>query len=236
METHLKKSLVLVLAFSIVAGLGYAETINQVPTTITKSGYYEFEKDLTYSSTSGFAISVAASNVIIDLKGHTLTSTVAGFTNGIGINVGHNAAEQGDFTNIAVQNGTISAFRIGVIVATDQNTVQNLRLLNNAEGVTSVSTSFNVVQNCLIIGPAGGKGLGVYLLFCSADAVKNNQLGNCLYGVYSFGTGGCACVQNYIAKCTYGLNLGSTDKYQGNVTTGCATPFSGGIAVGDENN
>jgi hypothetical protein len=43
-------------------------------------------------------------------------------------------------------------------------------------------------------------------------------------------------IYNNIANCTAGLFLLPGDKYQGNVTIKCATPFLEGIAVGQENN
>jgi hypothetical protein len=48
--------------------------------------------------------------------------------------------------------------------------------------------------------------------------------------------GGNSFIANQIANCLFGLILGSLDKYQGNVTNRCLTPFLGGVAVGDENN
>jgi len=131
-------------------------------------------------------------------------------------------------------------FETGVsLKACSQQMVQNLRLLDNTVGVEAVESTFSTIQDCFIVGknPAFS-GAGVELTSCLDVLVKNNQIMDADQGCSSTdtaSTNGNSFVANYIANCTTGLELGSGDKYQGNVATGCATDFSRGIMVGLEN-
>jgi hypothetical protein len=90
----------------------------------------------------------------------------------------------------------------------------------------------------LIDGSGALGNQGIYL-GCNENVVKNNQILNYFesYGIGVLNTfGGNLLIGNSIFNCGHGLYLLSGDKYQGNLTTLCAIPFSGGTAVGDENN
>ncbi len=226
---------------------GYAQTIDGVPFVITKPGTYTLAKDLTLSQTaqSTTAIFVKADNVVIDLRGFTLAGYSTGGNTTYGI---ANVNKQGipkPIINLTIQGGAINGFDIAVQLGNAQFAVENLRVLNNVFGVSASTCLFSSIKNCLIVStlpisnPAGQ--LGVSLFGCTGIVVKNNQIGNQVIGCVSQSTGsppslGCSFIYNNFANCPTGLLLGSVDKYQGNVTTNCPTPFSGGTAVGTENN
>ena len=69
-EAILQISLALLFAATAITASAQT-TITSIPFTITKSDTYILDKNLSTSST-GAAITVAASDVVIDLGGHTL--------------------------------------------------------------------------------------------------------------------------------------------------------------------
>ena len=94
-----------------VAAIGsYGQTtISSLPFTITQSGTYTFSKVLNFSSVGGgLAITIAASNVVIDLKGYELKANPTGAGRGI--------ESSNRFVNLIIRNGTISGFQFGVAV------------------------------------------------------------------------------------------------------------------------
>jgi hypothetical protein len=182
--------------------------------------------DLTLSGTGQSAISVNVSNVVIDLKGFTLATSDTTFSNS-GITV------QVNVTNVTIQNGSIYNFETAVNLLGPEGTVQNVRCESAGNGIAAQNTcTSSLIQNCFIAGT--GAGVGVGLDGCADVVVKNNQIVSENVGGSSSGNN--SFIANYIGSCTTGLSLAGTDKYQGNVTTLCTTPFSGGTAVGDENN
>ena len=222
---------ILSLALSIAAHTGYAETITAVPFTIKKSGTYTIDQNLTSAGVGG-AIVVKASNVVIDLSGFTLASST-----GSGTGVFNND----ESANIIIQNGTISGFEFGVLLEHSRRwAVRNLLLTNNVGGINLARCVNGSVQNCCIVGRGATDSFGIAMNGCRGVEVKNNQVLDWATGVSSENGqqngAGSAFLENYLGNCKTGLQLSTGDKYQGNVTNGCTTPFSGGTAVGLENN
>lgn len=222
-EAILQISLALLFAATAITASAQT-TITSIPFTITKSDTYILDKNLSTSST-GAAITVAASDVVIDLGGHTLKQKA---TSDAGEGILVNATEN----NVTVQNGTVSGFNHGLeFDGSQQILIQNLHLFN-CEIQIDVQNSFaGLIQNCSFFGST----YGVFLNTCTGIQVKNNQIHNGNWGGYSQGGNGNAFTGNYLDALTNGLFLGSADKYQDNVATDCATPFTGGTAVGTNN-
>lgn len=227
MNTYFTSRFLQVMTLSIAAISGYAQTIDSVPFTITQPGTYILTSGLTFASSGGGkAITVAASNVVINFNGFTLKASPAGSGRGVESSNRNN--------NLIIQNGTISGFQFGIAILNVPSgcIIQNVSFSNNRAAINLQGSHGCTVLDCFVVGP--GTGTGIDVSGCSGVEVKNNQLLDWISGVIS--DGGNAFIQNYIGGCSTGLQLGSDDKYQGNVTNGCATPFSGGIAVGLENN
>jgi hypothetical protein len=222
-EVITKISLTLLFAATAITGSAQT-TITSIPFTITKSDTYILDKNFATSST-GAAITVAASDVVIDLGGHTLkqkATTAAG--EGILVNATEN--------NVTVENGTVSGFIHGLeFDGSQQILIQNLHL-SNCQILIDVQNSFaGLIQNSSFFGAQ----FGVYLNTCTGIQVKNNQIQDGNWGGYSQGGNGNAFTGNYLDGLDNGLFLGSGDKYQDNVVTDCGTPFTGGTAVGTNN-
>jgi len=201
--------------------------IDELPYTITASGNYEVTKKLTVASDET-AISVNAAKgtyVVINLGGFSITARSAGGT-GIGVS--------SDNGNTVVYNGTISGFQVGLELY-DCGQAHDLQLLGNLYGIF-LSGNDIVVQNCYIIGTGAATGAGILLSGCGDVQVSGCHVSQFAQGIVTSPSKiGNAFLHNYVASCTYGLELSEYDYYQGNVVTNCTSPFLGGNAIGTEN-
>lgn len=227
MKTHFAR-LSLALLLPLYSMSGYAATvIKTLPFTITQPGSYVLSKNLT--AESGLGIIVDASNVLIDLKGFSLTCGSNDNPN-TGIEVAASSS------NVTIQNGTIVGFSPTVVLYGPEATVQNLKLENDqsGDGIDAIETTSCTIQDCLIVGDGYPLVAGIYLGGCSDVVVKNNHISAEYTGVGSAGNNW--FISNYVGNSYYGFYLSSDDKYQGNVTILCDIPLTGGIAVGTGNN
>jgi hypothetical protein len=206
---------------------GSETVISSVPFTITTSGTYILSGDLTYAG-SNSAITVKASNVVIDLKGFTLFGS-GPETNSIGIA----ALDTEDF---AIRNGEINGFGTGLSLGGELNVARNLTVTQCKTGMginlNPGGFGFCEIRDCFIDGTGEGTGVS---LSSTRNLVQHCQILDYRVGADSV-AGGNIFIANSIFDCKTGLRMQTSDKYQGNVTNGCTTPFSGGTAVGDENN
>jgi hypothetical protein len=210
---------------SLLAMGGYAKIIKSVPFTINNSGTYTLDHDLTLAGGTGTGITVNASNVVIDFSGFALQSGASG--NGVGISI--------TGTNVTIQNGTITGFNIDLFLECAECLVQNVTIVAVNIGVDGEGCTDSVIQNCLVQGIAGTS-YGVFLTGCSGVLLTNNQIVSHFYCCDSGSSSSDVFVGNILGNADYGLYLDTGDKYAANVTTGCTTPFTGGVAVGDDNN
>src|SRR5689334_13146491 len=73
-------------------------------TPITTSGVYCLTADITYSTTTGSAISISSSDVVFDLNGHKINGSGAGTgTAAYGISVSGKK-------NVTIRNGAVKGF------------------------------------------------------------------------------------------------------------------------------
>jgi hypothetical protein len=231
MKAYVASILALASMSSLFAARANATTtIESVPFTITKSGNYILDGNLVLAKTSQTAITVSISNVVIDLNGFTLTGKGGPNSNQTGIYCN-------GFMNVTIQNGTITGFLVAVgLQSGADDVVQNLRLLNNFVGALLENCNYDNVQNCSVEGTGlSDGGAGVFLDSDLGDVVNNNQIADESSGCLS-NLGGNLFIANQLTNCDYGLELATGDKYAGNLTSLCFTRFSGGTAVGDENN
>jgi hypothetical protein len=238
--------------FCLFAGALAAQaetTISSLPFTITSPGVYVLEKNLQANIGAGNAITINASNVVLDFRGHSITGmkeNTSQFTNGIFSN------EQ---NNIVIRNGLIRFFYAGITLngggnapqASFGHRVENMRvsgcffsgmLISNAAG--------SVVHNCQVNrigGYTGSGGVGVGYQITGLELSGNGAtVNNCevadvtgfggstnigiLLGDDSFAT------NNRVSNCKYGIFSG---KYQNNLTSRCEIPFIGGTDAGGNN-
>ena len=226
MKTHLTKLLLLTSMLPLFAISGFAINIGSLPYTIKKAGTYTLERSLTFSGNTK-AITVTASNVVLDLNGYTLTGTNGGY-----------GVYGSDANSVTVQNGTINGFFLGIYFQDSfQVLLQNLTVSNASSACIELTACIaGTIQNCFILGTSSTGVYGIYLGACQGIVVKNNQIANEAIGGDSGDSFGNIFIADQLTNCSYGLFLSAPDKYQGNVTIACANPFSGGTPVGFENN
>jgi hypothetical protein len=232
MKTRLLKQNWKLIAFFgmplLMPGLSVGgNVIGSLPYTITASGNYELERDLTYAGHNN-AIEVSADDVVINLNGFSIGTTGNGVF-GVIIQT---------HSNLTVRNGSILGFQGAVVLAAPKSRALNLQLVNNIFGV-QVFAKNCTVQDCFIIGTGpDNNGNGIQLLkSASGVLVKGNQVSEFVVALLSSVSSGSASafIGNYVANSGYGLGLSSNDWYQGNVVTNCKVPFIGGNAIGTEN-
>jgi hypothetical protein len=160
--------------------------------TIDKPGSYKLVKNLAFTGTSGTCLSVTASFVTIDLAGFTITVQLPA-----GLSATAIAAvppSGGQLLGIAVRNGSISNFRIGVDLSTSADSiVEQLRVDGDGspQGVTS------------------GSGI------LADGIVKGNIVSNSATGIATNGT----VTGNVVIGLTVGLSAGPGSTVIGNTIT-----------------
>jgi hypothetical protein len=210
-----------------VPSSSYAQTtIVSLPFTISVPGTYVFTTNLTYSQTSGNAITVNVSNVTIDLNGYYLSCPI--LSNGARAIYSYNKA------NIRVKNGEIVGFGAGGVeidyLASGTNVnfghlVEDIRFYHNYSGVEFEGSRGCVVKNCQFIDEA----MGVAFFSGTGNrAVQNVATGAVLSGFFSDGTD--YFDSNYADSCQTGINASPTTKLRFNTTTNCTTGVQGGIS------
>jgi hypothetical protein len=207
--------------------------ISTVPFTISTPGNYYLASNLTFTGFSGAAITIAASEVTLDLNGKTLS------TSGTFPTIGIFVANQVDVT---IKEGDIDGFgMIGVYLApnsTDvnaKNVVDDVRFNGDAIAVFSVSGTSNWVKNCIIDGGA----IGIWFAQDAGSRATNNIVQNVKAtelqpmsaGLLSSGSLGTYFDSNLVYNAGgIGQMLSSTDKYRFETFTGTPVPSHvGGI-------
>ena len=124
---------------------------------------------------TGDALVIAADNVVLDLKGHSITGPGAGPSEGAGIR----AVER---TGVTITNGTVSGFETGVVVDTSHFTTvskvsahHNIRGINIANGDNLLVTKNTVWAN---------EGDAIRVGGSDASVVTQNVATDNVFGIY----------------------------------------------------
>ncbi len=185
------------------------------PTTITRPGVYQLQNDIVVQS--GVALTIAASDVVIDLNGHSLVGPGSANTTSIGI-----WASNRD--RITIRNGTIDNFFYGVYLSDSANYVvsrgtyfdqgghiiENVRFYGNTFRAIRVEGVANVIRDNIIYDTGGSR---VYNPTYAAaietygpgTVVKNNIIYNIRgngYGILVSNLGAGSTIQNNIITAT----------------------------------
>lgn len=246
------------IAFSAVliclgAGSAAAQTgpcvgIYSLPFRITRPGSYCLTRNLSTPITTGAAITIAASNVLLDLKGCKLEGTAAmGVTTAAGIK-----AE--DRSSVTIRNGTIRGFETGVHLylaaypsPSSANVVEDLRIERSRTwGIVANGTGTIIRRNLVYdlgdptdinaIDTTGISTGGDSARILDNDISRVNNLGGQSTGIqFEFGTHQLAA-GNRISDAAFGVRFvagtAATGKYRGNITLNVPQPYSGGIDLG----
>lgn len=143
-------------AFETAQGV-VATPITTVPFVITKSGNYYLPADLTFTAPAGTAITIEASQVILDLNGRTLEGEAKGFDTTFGIVIDNRQ-------DVIVQNGDIDGFTFAGVLITDsakrtknqKNEISHVNFNDDEIGVLDVSGSIDLTEHCNFDGGSIG--------------------------------------------------------------------------------
>jgi hypothetical protein len=152
-------------AFVLIACIGSlqaAPTQITAPKIITVPGSYILANDI--SGTSGIAvIEIQASDVTLNLNGHTITATGAGIT--IDEFVGNNTGNA-TLVNAHVSNGRIVAG--GVVIFGSSCLVNGLNISSSGTPISIEHGNFNRVHSCVLSMPTGQTGRAAFNLFLTS--------------------------------------------------------------------
>ena len=184
---------------------------------ITVQGIYCFTADLATAMTSGNAIDIQTSNVVLDLNGFKL--------GGLGAGLGTNAfwIHALDRQNITIKNGTIRGFFEGIVLvdagASQGHVVEDIRADQNTFIGIDVGGSGNIVRNNQVVATGGatccGANAQAYGIFVMGNGprVLNNDVINTVkrgtgtraWGIYLAGVNGGLAVNNRITVADVGI-------------------------------
>jgi hypothetical protein len=169
------------LALVLVASIGSLQagsmtTRITAPQIITLPGSYVLANDITGTGT-GAAIEIQASDVTVNLNGHTITSSQA---SGIIIDqfVGNNTGNA-TLVNAHVSNGRIVAAGLGVGIFGSYCLANGLNITMSQSGISIEIEhgDFNRVQSCVLTVATGQTGRAAFGLFwASHNTIQNNTL------------------------------------------------------------
>jgi hypothetical protein len=224
-------------AFETARGV-VATPITALPFTITAPGNYYLPANIAVNMATGSAITINASEVILDLNGRSLINVApTNQANGVFVN---------DRADVTVQNGDIVGFGIGVYFSPNsadnnrKNTAANLRLDNNLIGVASVSGHSNWVKDSIIDGGS----VGIFFDQDLGSRAENNileeqvgvELNTTGVALVSAGSLGVLFDNNEVSKgsAAVGQIMSGTDKYRFESFTGFTrlSPLTGGTNEG----
>jgi len=152
MKKHGNNFLILLPILLLVAGTvmaGPPQIISECGTIITDPGKYKVVNNLACVP-GEMGIKILASDVMLDLRGHTISCETPERS---GVIVG----DDGDpevFSNVRISNGTVSGCGVGVLLFfTDGARITKMSLIENAEsGITLVEAENNVIRKNLFEG------------------------------------------------------------------------------------
>lgn len=219
-----------------------ATAIGTVPFTITTSGNYYLAANLTSSLPGAPAITILASEVILDLNGRTLK--------GLQPQEGQTGILVVNANDVIIQEGNIDNFANGILLIPGssgrnaKNLVENVRFNNNQVAVLSESGQSNWVKQCVIDGGDVGVFLnddnGDRVSHCIFEEQQKSQSENLGLPIFSVSSRGNLFDENEIVHATtaggnaFGIVGSNGDKQRFNTFIGYAVlfPFVGVFDVG----
>lgn len=234
--------------------LAQAETENcteiaALPAVVTSPGIYCLKSHLVTSITTGPAITIASSNVVLDFNGFSISNTSAGI----------GTAASGVFfdgrKNITIRNGSIIGFMRGILVWANAGAAQGLlieemrisesRFAGILLSISSTAGSSAVVRDSQVnrtggtTDPSFTNSYGIFLAGGAVTLINNDvksvtPQGGQSYGIYSHIAVDHMIVNNRVSLATNGI-ASFFGKIRDNVTTSVMTAYVGGIDIGNNN-
>jgi hypothetical protein len=217
--------------------------IAALPFTITAPGIYCLKGNLETSATSGDVISIGASNVVLDFNGFYMSNLSARSTT---------AARAVVFTgrkNVTIRNGSIIRFYAGIVFSGDVQglLIEQMRLAENRNsgisGFALPGGASGVIRDCQVNKTGGGvvSPFGIGLVGGQMEVANNfvkqvTPNGGTGFGILLNSSTNHVAVNNRISTAGVGIRMdASQGKRRDNITTNVATPYQGGIDLGNNN-
>jgi Periplasmic copper-binding protein (NosD) len=215
----MKTTLTLMLITNLSSPLALACTeISSLPFPISQSGRYCLAANLTASAVNGIQISIGASDVELDLAGHSLRCSVAS-QNAV------SASNGTTISNVRVHGGAIIGCNFAVSLRNCAScAVQDLRLLNNAVGI-SVSGDGARIEHNQIRNDSSNAGRPAIQLDAYSSLVQDNLISGSLFGLDVNGKDN-LIRSNHFASCGNAIRFFAPATYQSNLAR-CGSNYSG---------
>ena len=198
-----------------------AETINctpitSLPATIDTQGLYCLAGNLATSQTSGYAITINANNVTLDLNGWKIGGQAAGTgTNAWGI---YSTA-----VNVTIRNGIVRGFHDGIVLMGRGAVVQDMLVDQNTEtGIYVEGQGVRVEHNQVVDtgGSTSATDINAYGIVANGDG--STMINNMVSGLTATGS---ASERGIYAG-------GANSTVRDNVVSDTAPPTGGGASIG----
>ncbi len=246
------------LGLGILLGLSAEESRAQsqgckelglLPTTISASGIYCLKSNRIVSAGNPTAILINANNVVLDLGGFRLRG--AGSINMLQKGIACRSCNQ-----VVVRNGVVQGFAYGILLGestTGQgNVVENIQAVRNSIISIGLTGHGGIVRDNTIIDPTqhnlSGESTGIQMQGTGMRAINNDivavnpvNIPSLFFrGIY-FVTGTSfqnppdnLAINNRITGTDEGITyFESNGKFRDNLTSGVATPYTGGVDAGN---
>ena len=208
-----------------------------LPYTINSSGTYCLKNTMFTNLASGAAITIGGGyQVTVDLRGFALINVPSTTTTAVGVlGLGK--------SNVTVRNGRIQSFKSGVTLDgpnSYSNVVENVQVDSPTASGIVISGNGHRVRGCSVThyGTAETSYPVGILLAGDGHLVEGNVVSTSLSATgrgIAVGSGtNHVVVGNRIVNPQWqGLALHSNDRYRDNIVVGAATPYQGGIDLGN---
>ena len=198
--------------------------ISTLPFAITAAGDYCLASNLQSSNVNGIQISIAASDVTLDLAGFALKCTAA--QNGI--------LAGAALSNVTVKKGTVQGCNVAVALNNcNACTVTDIRAINNAVGISVGGNGARIARN-LIRNDQSGAGNPAILVDAYSTLIEGNHISGANVGLMNRGKGN-VIRSNSFGLCGTAIRFDVRATYQNNVTASCASAFAGAEAASSVN-
>jgi hypothetical protein len=200
------KSFPLVLLFLAAIDALACTPVSSLPFAITAPGHYCLSGNV-QSTGGGIQVSIAASDVTLDLSGFSLTC---------------NAAQNGIFattaqSNIRVQNGTVRGCNFAVSLGQcSACTVNAITAINNSGGIAVGGAGGRIADNT-IRNDQSNAGNPAILLDGYSSVVRGNLVSGSNIGVMNRGKGN-VIRENSFGHCGTAIRFDVAATYQDNLT------------------
>jgi hypothetical protein len=128
--------------------------------------------DLNCSATGTDGLDVGANHITIDLNGHTFQG-----------NTSHYGVVNFGFTNVTIENGTVSGWQLGLVIGGAGDVVRSMVLKSNSQyGIEANTAGVRITHNVAVLNTL----IGIYAPV--GDTITNNVVRQ--NGGYGISTGG----------------------------------------------